>query len=49
MATFTVDFLGCKVSNTDAQELRERLVADGHVETEAVTYVAVLNTCCVTH
>ena len=32
MATFTVDFLGCKVSQTDAQEIRERLVADGHVE-----------------
>ena len=29
---FTVGFLGCKVSQTDAQEIRERLVADGHVE-----------------
>ena len=25
MATFTVDFLGCKVSQTDAHEIRERL------------------------
>ncbi|HEY7197481.1 MAG TPA: MiaB/RimO family radical SAM methylthiotransferase [Gaiellaceae bacterium] len=50
MATFTVDFLGCKVSQTDAQELRERLVADGHVETyDGDSDVAVLNTCCVTH
>ena len=32
MATFTVDFLGCKVSQTDAQEIRERLIADGHLE-----------------
>jgi threonylcarbamoyladenosine tRNA methylthiotransferase MtaB len=49
VATFTVDFLGCKVSHTDAQELRERLAADGHLETEGAADVAVLNTCCVTH
>src|SRR5688500_5369571 len=50
MATFSVDFLGCKVSHADAQEIKERLVADGHVEaaTPAVD-LAVLNTCCVTH
>ncbi len=49
MATFSVDFLGCKVSQTDAQEIRERLVADGHVEESAAVDVAVVNTCCVTH
>src|SRR5262245_49881187 len=49
MATFTVDFLGCKVSQTDAQEIRERLVADGHVEAGDGADVAVINTCCVTH
>jgi threonylcarbamoyladenosine tRNA methylthiotransferase MtaB len=49
VATFNVDFLGCKVSHTDAQELRERLAAEGHVEAEGRTDVAVLNTCCVTH
>jgi threonylcarbamoyladenosine tRNA methylthiotransferase MtaB len=49
VATFTVGFLGCKVSHTDAQELRERLAADGHLETEGAADVAVLNTCCVTH
>jgi len=50
MATFTVDFLGCKVSQTDAQEIRERLIADGHLEagTDAAE-VAVVNTCCVTN
>ena len=48
MATFTVEFLGCKVSQTDAQEIRERLVADGHVERGAEAEVAVVNTCCVT-
>jgi threonylcarbamoyladenosine tRNA methylthiotransferase MtaB len=50
MATFTVDFLGCKVSQTDAQEIRERLIADGHLEagTDAAD-VAVVNTCCVTN
>ncbi len=48
MATFTVDFLGCKVSQTDAQEIREQLIADGHLEagTDAAE-VAVVNTCCV--
>src|SRR5918996_2139571 len=48
MATFSVAFLGCKFSQTDAQGLRERLVADGHVESGGETAVAVVNTCCVT-
>jgi threonylcarbamoyladenosine tRNA methylthiotransferase MtaB len=48
MATFSVDFLGCKVSHTDAQAVRERLLADGHDERSGGD-VAVLNTCCVTH
>ena len=49
MATFTVRFLGCKVSQTDAQQVRERLLGDGHVETEDAADVAVVNACCVTH
>ena len=49
MATFTTRFLGCKVSQTDAWEIRERLLADGHVEGAGETDVAVVNTCCVTH
>ncbi len=49
MATFTTSFLGCKVSQTDARDLRERLLADGHAQTEAAADVAVVNTCCVTH
>jgi threonylcarbamoyladenosine tRNA methylthiotransferase MtaB len=48
MATFTVDFLGCKVSQTDGQEIRERLLADGHIEARELSDVAVVNTCCVT-
>jgi threonylcarbamoyladenosine tRNA methylthiotransferase MtaB len=48
MATFSVDFLGCKVSYADAQALRERLLADGHAEQPGGD-VAVINTCCVTH
>ena len=48
VASFSIRFLGCKVSQTDAQELRERLLADGHVESPAGD-VAVVNTCCVTH
>ena len=49
MATFTVRFLGCKVSHLDAQDVRERLLADGHEERERAGEVAVVNTCCVTH
>ncbi|HZO62454.1 MAG TPA: MiaB/RimO family radical SAM methylthiotransferase [Gaiellaceae bacterium] len=48
MATFSVGFLGCKVSHADAQAVRERLLADGHEE-RAGGDVAVLSTCCVTH
>ncbi len=49
MATFSVRFLGCKVSFADAQAVRERLLADGHTEVERGGDVAVVNTCCVTH
>jgi threonylcarbamoyladenosine tRNA methylthiotransferase MtaB len=49
MARFSVQFLGCKVSHTDAQEVRERLVADGHIEATDAVDVAVVNTCCVTN
>jgi threonylcarbamoyladenosine tRNA methylthiotransferase MtaB len=49
MASFSVGFLGCKVSYADAQAVRERLLGDGHVETEGGGDVAVVNTCCVTH
>jgi len=47
MGGFSIGFLGCKVSHTDAHEIREALLADGHVE--GGTDVAVVNTCCVTH
>jgi threonylcarbamoyladenosine tRNA methylthiotransferase MtaB len=51
MTTFSVRFLGCKVSHTDAQEVREHLLADGHLEQrpDDGADVAVVNTCCVTH
>jgi threonylcarbamoyladenosine tRNA methylthiotransferase MtaB len=49
VATFSVRFLGCKVSFADAQSVRERLLADGHAEVERGGEVAVVNTCCVTH
>ncbi|MDX6515638.1 MAG: threonylcarbamoyladenosine tRNA methylthiotransferase MtaB [Gaiellaceae bacterium] len=49
MATFSVRFLGCKVSHTDAREVRERLLADGHSEQGTGAEVAVVNACCVTH
>ena len=48
MATFSVRFLGCKVSHADAHAIREALLRDGHVE-QADAEIAVVNTCCVTH
>src|SRR6476620_4079085 len=49
MATFSTRFLGCKVSFADAQAIRERLLADGHVEVGERGEIQVVNTCCVTH
>jgi threonylcarbamoyladenosine tRNA methylthiotransferase MtaB len=49
VTTFSVRFLGCKVSHVDAHDVRERLLADGHVERDDAADVAVVNTCCVTH
>ena len=48
MATFSVRFLGCKVSHADAHAIREALLRDGHVEQDEAD-IAVVNTCCVTH
>jgi threonylcarbamoyladenosine tRNA methylthiotransferase MtaB len=49
VSTFSVRFLGCKVSYSDAQEIRERLLRDGHAEVVDGADVAVVNACCVTH
>jgi threonylcarbamoyladenosine tRNA methylthiotransferase MtaB len=49
VTTFSVRFLGCKVSHVDAHEVRERLLADGHIERGSAADVAVVNTCCVTN
>src|SRR5213078_1416980 len=50
MPTFRVDFLGCKVSHVDAQDVRETLLRDGHSERDDDTAdVAVISTCCVTN
>jgi threonylcarbamoyladenosine tRNA methylthiotransferase MtaB len=49
MATFSMRFLGCKVSYTDARAVEERLLADGHRERNGGAQVAIVNTCCVTH
>jgi threonylcarbamoyladenosine tRNA methylthiotransferase MtaB len=48
VATFRVDFLGCKVSHVDAHEVREALLRDGHAEQDDAD-VAVISTCCVTN
>ena len=49
MASFSVAFLGCKVSHADAQDVRERLLAEGHDETLEHGDVCVISTCCVTN
>ncbi len=53
VASFHIDFLGCKVSHVDAQEIRERLLAEGHDDLprtgDVGADVAVISTCCVTH
>jgi threonylcarbamoyladenosine tRNA methylthiotransferase MtaB len=50
VATFRVDFLGCKVSHADVHEVREALLRDGHDELRSLDAdVAVISTCCVTH
>jgi threonylcarbamoyladenosine tRNA methylthiotransferase MtaB len=49
VGSFSIRFLGCKVSHVDAQAIRERLLADGHTELEEGAEIAVVNTCCVTH
>ena len=48
MATFSVRFLGCKVSHSDAHAIREALLRDGHEE-RGDSGIAVVNTCCVTN
>jgi threonylcarbamoyladenosine tRNA methylthiotransferase MtaB len=49
VTSFTTEFLGCKVSMTDAHAVRERLAADGHREAApGAAAVHVVNTCCVT-
>ena len=49
MTGFAAEFLGCKVSMTDAQEIRERLTEAGHAEVDPHrARVRVVNTCCVT-
>jgi len=49
VTTFSIQFLGCKVSHVDAHEIRERLLGEGHTERPAGADVAVVNTCCVTN
>ncbi len=50
MATFRVDFLGCKVSHADVQAVRDALLADGHRERDdGGADIAVISGCCVTN
>jgi threonylcarbamoyladenosine tRNA methylthiotransferase MtaB len=49
MTGFAAEFLGCKVSMTDAQEIREELAGAGHTEVQAEgAPLRIVNTCCVT-
>ena len=47
-ATYSGEFLGCKVSRTDLEVLRERLAAEGLEEVASAGDVHVVNGCCVT-
>ena len=47
--SFSVEFLGCKISQTDMQGVRERLLAGGLEEAREAGAVHVVNTCCVTN
>ena len=47
--SFSVEFLGCKISQTDMQGVRERLLAGGLEEAREGGEVHVVNTCCVTN
>jgi len=49
VATFSTDFLGCKVSHADAQAVRERLEREGHTPVGEGGDAVVISTCCVTH
>ena len=46
---FSIEFLGCKISQTDAQTVRERLLRGGIIEAEMGGDVHGVNSCCVTH
>jgi threonylcarbamoyladenosine tRNA methylthiotransferase MtaB len=45
---FEVDFLGCKISQTDAQSIGDVLADAGLVEDASTAEVRVVNTCCIT-
>ncbi len=47
-AGYEVDFLGCKISHTDAQAIGDALADAGHVEDRDGAQVRVVNTCCIT-
>jgi threonylcarbamoyladenosine tRNA methylthiotransferase MtaB len=49
VATFSVRFLGCKVSHDDAEQVRDALLRVGHEQRQEDADVAVVNGCCVTH
>ncbi len=49
MTTFSVKFLGCKVSQADVMLARKRMLEAGHTEVpEEDAEIHVINTCCIT-
>lgn len=46
--TYSAEFLGCKVSHTDLERLRESFADAGYAEVESGAEVHVVNGCCVT-
>src|SRR3954471_16025188 len=48
MTGYEVDFLGCKISHTDAQTIADALHAAGHDQDAVGGAIRVVNTCCIT-
>lgn len=48
MSGYEVEFLGCKVSHTDAEAIADALADAGHERAAAGALVRVVNTCCIT-
>lgn len=48
MADYSIDFLGCKISQTDAEAIGDALAHAGHAAAGEGARIRVVNTCCIT-